>query len=217
MIPEIRPLPKVRRNVSDSCVIYRGLSIRIKCSFTSISIWKPDFISRTNDVLTGHRRALITFSWKLRGAINRNCVRYSSVSPILEPLHHVNSLLIHSYNSTMLQIIYKKHKLYRFGCRDVESIVTNSERIRRSMRQRNVNRDTTGRYVASVAPRNFPVAKKTCLCFIYAEFMLPERVPAIIMARVDVKIKPWGKNKPVSNCCHGCGTAKSVKTRETHG
>ena len=33
----------------------------------------------------------------------------------------------------MLQIIYKKHKLYRFGCRDVESIVTNSERIRRSM------------------------------------------------------------------------------------
>ena len=30
--------------------IYRGLSIRNKCSFTSISIWKRDYISRTNDV-----------------------------------------------------------------------------------------------------------------------------------------------------------------------
>ena len=67
-------------------------------------------------------------------AINRNCVRYSSVSPILKPLYHVNSLLlIQSYTSTMLQIIYKQHKLYRCGRRDMESLVTNSERIRRSM------------------------------------------------------------------------------------
>ena len=65
MIPEIRPLPKDCSVCARTRVlgpIYRGLSIRIKCSFTSISIWKPDYISRTNDVLIGHRRALIRFS-----------------------------------------------------------------------------------------------------------------------------------------------------------
>ena len=81
-------------------------------------------------------------------------------------------------------------------------------------RQRNVHRDTTGHYVASVAPRNFPVAKKHASVY----FMLPERIPCNNYWQESMqKIKPWGKNKPVSNCCHGRGTVKSVKTRETHG
>ena len=39
----------------------------------------------------------------------------------------------------------------------------------------------------------------------------------IIISKSRCENKTVGKNKPVSNCCHGRGTAKSLKTRETHG
>ena len=57
-----------------------------------------------------------------------------------------------------------------------------------------------------------PGRKKTCLCLFYAEFMLPERIPCNNYWQESMqKIKPWGKNKPVSNCCHGRGTVKKCK------
>ncbi len=83
-----------------------------------------------------------------------------------------------SYNSTMLQIIYKYNKLYRFSRRDVDYLLLQIRKEYARCRQRTVHRDTTGRYVASVAPRIFPVAKNMPP-FIYTEYMLPdsERVP----------------------------------------